>query len=91
MTGLPLSLPLPSSPPFPRSFRLFLLLILASSARGGLGNRMLRTASLRPPSRPRAARFAQVAGASTEWQPDALVIGVPYHPDGANHETRSVP
>lgn len=21
-----------------------------------------------------------------EWQPDALVIGVPYHPDGASHE-----
>ena len=21
-----------------------------------------------------------------EWQPDALVIGVPYHPDGAPHE-----
>jgi putative Holliday junction resolvase len=21
-----------------------------------------------------------------EWQPDALVVGVPYHPDGAAHE-----
>ena len=21
-----------------------------------------------------------------EWQPDALVVGVPYHPDGASHE-----
>ena len=21
-----------------------------------------------------------------EWQPDALVIGVPYHPDGAPHD-----
>jgi putative Holliday junction resolvase len=21
-----------------------------------------------------------------EWQPDALVVGVPYHPDGAEHE-----
>ena len=21
-----------------------------------------------------------------EWQPDALVVGVPYHPDGAPHE-----
>ena len=21
-----------------------------------------------------------------EWQPDALVIGVPFHPDGASHE-----
>ena len=22
----------------------------------------------------------------SEWQPDALVVGVPYHPDGAAHE-----
>jgi putative Holliday junction resolvase len=21
-----------------------------------------------------------------QWQPDALVVGVPYHPDGASHE-----
>ena len=21
-----------------------------------------------------------------EWQPDALVVGVPFHPDGAEHE-----
>ena len=32
------------------------------------------------------ARFAQVAQRMAEWQPDALVIGVPYHPDGASHE-----
>ncbi|MDP1125359.1 Holliday junction resolvase RuvX, partial [Klebsiella pneumoniae] len=28
----------------------------------------------------------QVAQRIKEWQPDALVIGVPYHPDGASHE-----
>jgi putative Holliday junction resolvase len=22
----------------------------------------------------------------SDWQPDALVVGVPYHPDGAAHE-----
>jgi putative Holliday junction resolvase len=22
----------------------------------------------------------------TEWQPDALVVGVPFHPDGAPHD-----
>ena len=32
------------------------------------------------------ARFAQIALRLKEWQPDALVIGVPYHPDGAAHE-----
>ena len=32
------------------------------------------------------ARFAQGAEAIREWQPDALVVGVPFHPDGAEHE-----
>lgn len=32
------------------------------------------------------ARFVQIAQRIKEWQPDALVIGVPYHPDGAEHE-----
>jgi putative Holliday junction resolvase len=32
------------------------------------------------------ARFAAIAALIREWQPDALVIGVPYHPDGAAHE-----
>ncbi|GAB1385844.1 Holliday junction resolvase RuvX [Melaminivora sp.] len=33
-----------------------------------------------------AARFAQVEQRIREWQPDALVVGVPCHPDGAPHE-----
>ena len=32
------------------------------------------------------ARFVQVAARLREWQPDALVVGVPLHPDGAAHE-----
>lgn len=32
------------------------------------------------------ARFAHIAKRIQEWQPDALVIGVPCHPDGAPHE-----
>jgi putative Holliday junction resolvase len=32
------------------------------------------------------ARFAPIARLIAEWQPDALVIGVPRHPDGASHE-----
>jgi putative holliday junction resolvase len=32
------------------------------------------------------ARFAAIAALITEWQPDALVVGVPFHPDGAAHE-----
>jgi putative Holliday junction resolvase len=31
------------------------------------------------------ARFAQIATRITEWAPDQLVIGLPCHPDGAEH------
>jgi putative Holliday junction resolvase len=27
-----------------------------------------------------------VAARIAEWRPDALVVGVPFHPDGAEHE-----
>jgi putative Holliday junction resolvase len=32
------------------------------------------------------ARFAPIEKLIKEWQPDALVVGVPYHPDGAAHD-----
>ncbi len=32
------------------------------------------------------ARFVQIAQRIREWTPQALVVGVPYHPDGAPHE-----
>ena len=32
------------------------------------------------------AKFGKIAEVLREWQPDALVIGVPFHPDGAEHE-----
>ena len=32
------------------------------------------------------ARFAAIAALIAEWQPDALVVGVPFHPDGATHD-----
>jgi putative Holliday junction resolvase len=32
------------------------------------------------------ARFARIGKLIAEWQPDALVVGVPYHPDGAPHD-----
>jgi len=32
------------------------------------------------------ARFAAIARLIAEWQPDALVVGVPFHPDGAAHD-----
>jgi putative holliday junction resolvase len=32
------------------------------------------------------ARFEAIGKFIAEWQPDALVVGVPFHPDGAAHE-----
>jgi len=32
------------------------------------------------------ARFKAIAALIEEWSPDALVIGVPFHPDGAAHD-----
>lgn len=31
-------------------------------------------------------RWQRVAELIKEWQPQALVVGVPFHPDGAEHE-----
>ncbi|MBM3388274.1 MAG: Holliday junction resolvase RuvX [Betaproteobacteria bacterium] len=31
-------------------------------------------------------RFLAIAQLIREWQPDALVVGVPFHPDGAPHK-----
>ena len=33
-----------------------------------------------------AARFAQIGALIEEWRPSKLVIGEPFHPDGAEHE-----
>jgi putative Holliday junction resolvase len=32
------------------------------------------------------ARFAQIGELIAEWRPDALIVGVPFHPDGAPHD-----
>jgi putative Holliday junction resolvase len=32
------------------------------------------------------ARWPLIALRIAEWQPDALVVGVPFHPDGAAHD-----
>ena len=32
------------------------------------------------------ARFDAIGKLIGQWQPDALVVGVPFHPDGAEHE-----
>jgi putative Holliday junction resolvase len=51
------------------------------------GNRLLRRAQpLATLQAEGDARFAGVQARIGEWQPDALVVGIPFHPDGAAHE-----
>ena len=52
-----------------------------------VGNRLLRTAQPQGTIAAQGdARFTKIADQLREWQPDALVVGVPFHPDGAAHE-----
>ena len=51
------------------------------------GNRLTRTASPQPTiAANNDQRLDAIALRVKEWQPDALVVGVPFHPDGAAHE-----
>ena len=51
------------------------------------GNSLLRRASaLTTIAAEGDARFERIARLIQEWQPDALVVGVPRHPDGAPHD-----
>ena len=52
-----------------------------------VGNRLLRSAQAQATIRAEGdARFDKIALALRAWQPDAIVVGVPFHPDGAAHE-----
>lgn len=52
-----------------------------------VGNRLLRTAQPQGTIAAEGdARFVKIAQQLKTWQPDALVVGVPFHPDGAAHE-----
>ena len=87
----PAAAPAPANPaatPVPEHLQTFLALDLGLKRTGvAVGSRLLRSAQPQPTIRAEGdARFAQVAARLAEWQPDALVIGVPYHPDGASHE-----
>lgn len=72
----------------PAGLQTFLALDFGLKRTGfAVGNRLLRTAQ---PQGTIAAegdsRFIKIAQHLKEWQPDALVVGVPLHPDGAEHE-----
>ena len=52
-----------------------------------IGNSLLRQAqALKTVAAEGDARFNAIAALIAEWQPDILVVGVPFHPDGAAHE-----
>ncbi|MBX9934968.1 MAG: Holliday junction resolvase RuvX [Burkholderiaceae bacterium] len=72
----------------PAQLQTFLALDLGLKRTGvAVGNRLLGSATPQATIRAEGdARFAQVAQRIAEWQPDALVLGVPYHPDGASHD-----
>ncbi len=51
------------------------------------GNSLLRQAQpLQTIAAEGDKRFAHIKKIIDEWRPDALVVGVPFHPDGAEHE-----
>lgn len=78
-----------AAPDVPPHFQTFLAFDFGARRTGvAVGNRMLRTATAQPTIRAEAAeaRLAAAAQRVRDWQPDALVVGVPFHPDGASHD-----
>jgi putative Holliday junction resolvase len=70
-------------------FRTFLAFDFGTRRTGvAVGNRLLRSATAQASivAASADARLAQAARRIADWQPDALVVGVPLHPDGASHE-----
>ena len=74
--------------PVPEAFTTFIAFDFGLKRTGvAVGNRLMRTAQPQGSIHAEGnARFDGVAAKLREWQPDAIVIGVPYHPDGAPHE-----
>ena len=78
-----------ASPAVPAHFQTFLAFDFGLKRTGvASGNRLLGTATPQATIKAEGAdaRFAQVEARIREWQPDALVVGVPFHPDGNPHE-----
>jgi len=76
-------------PDVPPHFTTFLAFDFGAKRTGvAVGNRLLRTATPQRTIRAEAAqaRLDAAAEAVRQWQPDALVVGVPFHPDGAPHD-----
>lgn len=73
----------------PPHFTSFLAFDFGAKRTGvAVGNRLMRTATGQPTIRTENAqeRVALAMARVKEWQPQALVVGVPFHPDGASHD-----
>lgn len=82
MTGL-------APPAVPAHFSSFLAFDFGAKRTGvAVGNRLMRTATPQPTIRAEGndARLLAALDRIREWQPHALVVGVPFHPDGAAHD-----
>ena len=79
---------LAAAPDVPPQLHTFLALDFGLKRTGvAVGNRLLRSATPQPTIRAQgAAQLAEVESRVRQWEPDALVVGVPFHPDGASHE-----
>jgi putative Holliday junction resolvase len=75
-------------PDVPAHFQTFLAFDFGLRRTGvAVGNRLLRTASPQATIHAQGdARLLESQARVAQWQPDALVIGVPFHPDGASHD-----
>ncbi|NTV88323.1 MAG: Holliday junction resolvase RuvX [Burkholderiaceae bacterium] len=75
-------------PDVPAHLQTFLALDFGLKRTGiAVGNRLTRCATLQPTIKAEGdARFVHIAARISEWQPDALVVGIPFHPDGAAHD-----
>jgi putative pre-16S rRNA nuclease len=72
----------------PSHFQTFLAFDFGLKRTGvAVGNRLLRTATPQATIKAQGAGLlAEAEARAREWRPDALVVGVPFHPDGASHE-----
>ena len=77
-----------AAPDVPAHFQTFLAFDFGLKRTGvAVGTRLMRSATPQGSIRAEGdARFSPIEARIREWQPDALVIGVPFHPDGAPHE-----
>lgn len=72
----------------PPSQQLFLAFDFGLKRTGvAVGNRLTKSANALTTIRAEGdARFAPMGALIKEWQPQALVVGIPRHPDGNAHE-----